>query len=235
MFKRGLSHIEVILAFILFVGAAVSAIYFFNPGNSSRLVSSSLDYAYREIIKNTSIDLLTYSIVINRTVAIPGVLAFNISGVPPNMNVATTNDNGLSFNSKRSNDLISVEADFVNNRFFILRLGEDINNSNSLPASSGIYNRTYYQISSVTSESLVSELRINLLKEAYQGNYPNLKNLFNLPGRINFGFSLIFADGSNLTAETNTYSKEVYANKKSVKVLRLNGKEEQADLITQVW
>ena len=61
MTKRGLTHIEVLLSFLIFMGFVVFALYFFSPFQTSRLVDSSLDYAFREIIKNTTIEIETYS------------------------------------------------------------------------------------------------------------------------------------------------------------------------------
>ena len=67
--KRGLGHIEAILAFVLFIGFLIFAFYFFSPfSGGNRLLDSSIDYAFREININTSIDMESYSVVINNDV-----------------------------------------------------------------------------------------------------------------------------------------------------------------------
>src|SRR3989338_3122764 len=65
MERRGISHIEVILSFILFVSAIGVALYFFSPFDSARLVKSSQEYAYREIVKNSSTNVEVYSVQVN--------------------------------------------------------------------------------------------------------------------------------------------------------------------------
>ena len=62
MNKRGISHIEMLLSFLIFAGFVIFALYFFSPFNASRLIESSLTYAKIEIIKNTTIEIESYSI-----------------------------------------------------------------------------------------------------------------------------------------------------------------------------
>jgi len=69
--KRGISHIEMILSFVIFVSAVGLALYFFSPTDSSRLVESTLGYSLREIGQNTSVTLEGVSIGINHS-ASPG-------------------------------------------------------------------------------------------------------------------------------------------------------------------
>ena len=61
MKKRGLSHIEVLFSFLIFVGFVMLALYFFSPFRSGRLVDTSLDYAMREVKKNVFVEVESFS------------------------------------------------------------------------------------------------------------------------------------------------------------------------------
>lgn len=64
MNKRGASHVEMIIAFVLFTGFLISALIFFSPTRTSRLVDSTLAYAFNEIQDASITRLTTYSIKI---------------------------------------------------------------------------------------------------------------------------------------------------------------------------
>jgi hypothetical protein len=74
------------------------------------------------------------------------------------------------------------------------------------------------------------------LKNDYNSNYLGLKEKFNLPNRVNFGFSLIFDDNSKIEGLRNVpRNTEVYSASGRVEVLRKDGKIEFANLVVRIW
>src|SRR3989344_282914 len=109
VYKKAGAHIEIILAFIIFFSVIGFALYFFSPLKSSRIVDSTLDYAFAEIIKNVSVDIDTYTVIINAGEGINAgeVAQLEIEGEEGNKNVRVTDDSGDVMLSKRSDDFVS--------------------------------------------------------------------------------------------------------------------------------
>src|SRR3989338_4636988 len=105
MRKRGIGHIEVILAFILFVGFLLFGLYFLNPLDSGRVLDSSLFYAKDAIKDNVSSNLLVYSIIIDSpsdAVSVP----LSIEGIDGG-GVRVERNNGLRHNSSYQDGKVS--------------------------------------------------------------------------------------------------------------------------------
>ena len=63
MEKRGVSNIEMVISFLMFIGFTFAALLLFNPTSSNdRMVDSSLNYAINAIVQNASIDIISYSV-----------------------------------------------------------------------------------------------------------------------------------------------------------------------------
>ena len=243
MEKEGISHIEVILAFILFISFLFFAWYFFNPFHNTRLLDSSLSYATTSIVDNASVTLTTYAVKINES-STDSYIMINISGIPENMNVDVRNDSWDSIQSSRSGDDISIlnaeiegqsfksgNAKIKDGDLLYIRFSEDFP---AVDSFTGTWIK--HEIASVTNERVISEKRILALNRSYYLDLSDLKESFNLPSRIDFGFGLIFSENDKITADT-TVSKglEVFSNSKRVEVLRIDGKMQFADLMVRVW
>jgi len=232
--KRGISHIEMVLSFIIFVSAVGLALYFFSPANSSRLVESTLTYSFREIGNNISISLDSVSVKINNDTNPPNDIAVNISGLSKAKNVRVETSGGSILESSKNGDVVSVTSDlgWASISLINILLSDDFTNG-SAPLSE--INESFYQISSTTSEDMLSEKRALSLKEEYDLNYVMLKEEFNLPNRIDFDFSLVLQNETINTEREIPDSFEIFSEKRRVKVLRDDGLREFADLVVRVW
>ena len=63
--KRGLSHIEVMISFVLFLSFVGFILFFFNPFTNSRLADSSLSYLENKFANDFSVELRQISIKIS--------------------------------------------------------------------------------------------------------------------------------------------------------------------------
>jgi hypothetical protein len=236
MNKRGISHVEMILSFVLFAGAIAFALYFFTPSDSNRLIDSSLTYSFREIDQNTSIGLSVFSVTINQSLILNNTISINISGVNESWISKVQMRDGALLSSYRQGDFIHINdpvgwigTDFITVSFS----GEFIGGS----PLSGDFSDDSFELGGSTSEKIVSELRFLDLNKSYSQDYIGLKEEFNLPYRVNFGFSLVFNDGKII--ETNRLvpdGLEVFSREKRVKVIRdQTGEIEFADLTVLVW
>jgi len=234
MDKRGISHVEIILAFVIFVAVVGFALYFFNPGDSTRLVETSLEYAFREISQNTSIPIETFSVVIDSAAIVGDNISLNFSGIDGNVRVEEYN--GTVLNSSHVGDLVHVQAaDWSAIELIFVMFGEEFYETPSLIEN---HNETYYEIGSSNMKDVLSEERFRSLVDAYDHDYFALKgeDHFNLADRANFGFSLEFDDGSSIDAQKDILSGlDVFVEAQRIEVLREDGDIVFSDLVVKVW
>jgi len=235
VYKKAGAHIEIILAFIIFFSVIGFALYFFSPLKSSRIVDSTLDYAFAEIIKNVSVDIDTYTVIINAGEGINAgeVAQLEIEGEEGNKNVRVTDDSGDVMLSKRSDDFVSFV--WGGEKLVLIEFSEDFVDSDlslDTPKSG-----SYYQIASSKTRRAISEKRVIKLNESYYTNYLGLKEDFNLPRRVDFAFLLILNNGDEIEASIQTPGeREVFSNSKRMEILRqADETSDFAELTVRVW
>lgn len=246
MLKRAVGNIEMIMSFLLFIGFLFVSLYFFTPGGgNNRLVDSSLDYALREIVQNTSIDLLTYSIKIN-DVAIgiggnPQVITIEfppeVMSIPDNYNVTAETYDGKKVQVNRDSiDKSKIYLSWAGNKFVLIRFAEDFSSDSPLPTAAPL-NTDYYTIASSSSRKIISEKKMLGLNNSYYSDYSSLKNSLNIPNQVDIGFNLKYDDGTMINAGRyipnglNVYSTLVHRETTLQKTNSLN----YGDLSVQIW
>ncbi len=244
MEKRGISHIEVMLSFLIFIGFVIFAFYFFSPSQTSRIVESATSYAFREIIENTNTEVESYYVKMDVSGMGSGseFRKIKISGVDNIKNVRAENRHGTFVESRRegASDNINFKADSVHDGdpsegFAIFRFSEDIN-PGSGPSGGGQLNDDEYSIISSDKIKFMSEKKIKALNASYYDNYEKLKQQFNLPSSVNFEFNIVFDSGEEIEAKRERpEGVEVFSNVRRVEILREDGSVIFADLILRIW
>jgi hypothetical protein len=234
--KQGFSHIEVILSFVIFVGFLIFAYFFFSPFETGRTLKSSIDYTQREISDYVKAELESYSVAIDPSVPL-GVIGVNIARPSNDHNAKVILSDGTLVNylitTGTSGDIIYFNKPFDN--YVKIVYGYDF-----LPGterSSMILDKDKYQISSSDSLKVYTENNFTKLKNEYETDYLGLKTNFNVPNRVDFGFTLKLKDNSELIAEKEIPSNlEVITHVDRIEIIRsISGDLEYADLITKVW
>ena len=245
MNKRGISHIEMLLSFLIFAGFVIFALHFFSPFNASRLIEPSLTYAKIEIIKNTTIEIESYSISldVSNSNDLNSVVQIEIEDYDASKEVQAKNRNGdivlaegvgssnhIKFNTSNVYDTDPTKG------FAIFRFGEGLI-ENPPPGGGGNNMIGTYTIISSEKEKFISESRIINLKTAYEKNYESVRNAFNLPSRANLEFEVAFSTTEKISAQRplRPQSEEMFVNSKRIEVLRNTGEIQFADLKVRVW
>ncbi len=235
MRKRGASHIEVILAVILFIGFVGVALYFFSPANSNRIVDSSLSYVFSEVKKNTTVDLEVYSVkLLIETKPKISITMEEINDIENKKRERVENKDYQLLNSRKDGNTIYIERN--GNDFFYIMISEDfrggvLDRGNPIPPEA-------YKKGITSSRKVISEKRVERLRDRYDNNengYTDLKREFNIPGRVEFSFELLFYDGSKIGPEREVEGSEVFSKNENVEVLRNDGTREFAVLRVKVW
>ena len=229
--KIGASHVEMILAFVIFIGFLIFALIFLNPLDNSRLLDSTLIYAYDEVSKNISVPMYVYSVtgfsVPDSKIRIP------IEN-PEGSGIKVEDYNGNTLNSGYDNGNVIVERGSQN--FIRIFISDDFERGSELGGTQ--LSEGDYKISSSDIRHVISERLIKELKDNYEEDYDNLKSptRFNLPRRTDFAFSLVFDNGNEVSADIGTPEDiEVVAKRERVETIRLDDSIVFADLIVKIW
>jgi hypothetical protein len=235
--KKGISHIEVILAFLLFITAVGFGLYFFNASNNSGLVDTTLIYAFREIEQNTSTTIEVFSVKVNGSLILTDSLALNFSGIAGNSSVESYDGGILDSSRGGTNDeIVYVSSpNWAGEDVLFVVFSEEFQDDGVLASE---HNESYYKIGSSEIRDVISERKFRILNESYYADYRALKGRdgFNLPDRADFGFTLRFDDGGVIVSEKDIPDGfEVFSETKRVEVLEEDGSRSFADLIVKVW
>ena len=237
MKKRGFSHVEAILSFLLFIGFLTFAFFFFSPFSGNRVLDSSIVYASNEVSNNVTTGLESYSIVIDEN-TIENVVRLDIDTSLSDVGVRVENSQGEVVDSKIIviDDMEQVYFDRSSDRFFVVMFNENFSVGDLAGDGSLLIEGVNYTISSSEKREVLSEARISALKVNYENDYVELKKNFNLPNRIDFSFILEFNFTDKILTEREIpESLEVISVQERVEVVREDGRITFANLITKVW
>ena len=226
-----------ILSFLLFLGFISFAFYFFSPFHNPRTLQSSLDYAFDEIVTNVSITLARYSMIFpgdceNKTIK------FTKTPLPEG-NIKMYDLNGTYIGGWKMYEGSYDWCFSANVSFVEILVSEEFTYQGATcpePADTACG-----KVSSSENKKVISKKKLNALYDNYYNlstqSYLDLKDSFNLPGSVNFGFSLISEEGGTLiNAERNIPTNlEVISKKDRVEVVIDNKGVIFADLVVRVW
>jgi hypothetical protein len=235
MERRGAGHIEIILAFVLFVAFVGIALYFFSPTNTSRLVDTALIYTFDEVEDNATMEIDVVGVKMN---VLDPVIAVVILDIDTEKKVRVEDGDGNILSSGREGNKVTInrgDADFVFVMFAedFMDMGEPGVNHES----------NYYEIASTDTREVFSEKRFMALRENYlesDATYRSIKEEFNLPDRVDFGADLLLTE-SDGTVTTISLDKakperfEVFSDSKRIEVLRESGELSFGELRVKIW
>jgi len=226
--KKGATHIETILAFVIFIGFLGFAFYFFSPFESNRTLDTTLEYVCTEIERNTSVELESYSVVIDE--GFESIVRFGISS--DLLGVRVEDYDGVKLPAKYESG--NVVVDRGSNSFLNVIFGEEFTNDEvsggiPLPAEN-------YTISSSEKLEVFSESMLLGLSESYNDDYVGLGEAFNIPRRVDFDFRVAFDEGGEVVAEREIpEGLEVTSKVERVEILRTSGEIVFSSLRVKVW
>tara|TARA_Y100000310_G_C20450424_1_gene700442 strand:- start:212 stop:901 length:690 start_codon:yes stop_codon:yes gene_type:complete len=229
MKKRGAGHVEILISFVLFIGFIGLAFFFFNPSNSSRVVSSALDYTLIEVSDSiiTSVDFygIKHNSSCNSTIGV------NIGSETIGKNVRAFKPSGGTVPSSISGNFVFI--DFQTEDFINIVLSEEI--AAGIAAGVGDTDDFCYEIASTDSREIFSEKKANALVSTYDLDYNSLKEQFNLLSRMDFSFELVLPSKSITASKEIPQDLEVFSDVESKETITEQGELVFADLIVKIW
>ncbi len=242
MNKRGITHIEILLSFLIFVGFVIFALYFFSPLQNSRFIESSLSYTIREIDNDAKVNLRTYSVKLPENKPPEDYASVKIpEGITNSESVRVEDYLGKEVKSgKSASDKVFFELDKFyqgnNAQIAYIKISDGFTFTDSLNSPPDPGDVIEPQIISSNEIDLISEDKMKELVNSYDNNYEDLKTRFKLP-RINFVFYLVLSDFTIVPVNKKTAPEDIdiYSKEERVDVLRSDGRTGFADLKVTIW
>ncbi|MEK6810964.1 MAG: hypothetical protein AABX96_00485 [Nanoarchaeota archaeon] len=230
--RRGLSHIEFVISFVIFVVFIAFAFMFFSPLQSNRTLKSTLDYAWLEVDDATKNKLETYSVFITSGASGGDEVAVIID-VPNDYNASVEDIEGKLIDSYKSPN---GAVHFSNPDENFVRIKYSPVFPNGAPINGTLLGADDYSISSSEVEELHFERLFDNLNKSYFSNYTALKKKFNLPNRMNFGFVAKFNETYEITALRNIPEEsEVLSKNERFQAVSKSGIKKYVDVRVLVW
>ena len=233
MEKRGVSHVEFILSFLLFIGFLLSILLFFDPFDNNDILDVSLNEVSDSIIKQVSKEIIIYSVVVDQAVTEP-IIEFTIPNINSDYKVRVEDYNGNVLPSSfDGTDVVVDRTSSLDPGFLKVKFSDAFDPSSPAPSGSST---TVVTIASSNIKNISTEFGFNVLKTQYVTDYSTLKTDLGLPPGINFAFEVKFDDGTGIIASNSIPSGvDVFVDKDRIEIIRGDGKSEFADLSVKVW
>lgn len=189
--KRGASHVDIILSFVLFVSFIIFIFIVFNPFKISLETISDLDITEKKILENLSVNLSAFAIRILDSVysSYSGESCFSIDSVNQPLELlplVMVDKNGLLVNTKVQGGKIYFEN---SGDFYTLYHSEELE-SNEFSASSCFDLAVNdYKIGVIKFYEIVSYSKLINLRDDYNGDYDGLKQTLGLENDFNIDIS----------------------------------------------
>lgn len=231
--KKGVSHLEMIISFIIFAGFVLFLLLYFpirNPQGSS----VALDDAERGILDFVNLRIVYYTIVLNNTGNLPKDGCFNLSSELRNISVRNETDEILDAYSDSKNNYIQLSGKFYT--IYSSSLFYEKNPGN-LVSCLILEEIKGYTIGITRVYNIVSYEKISLLKNSYEHDYSSLHDKLGIPIKNDFGFVLRDTNGKEVmkAVKQRPSRAEVFARDIPVQVAHNNGTFNYFILNVQAW
>jgi len=235
MNKKGVSHLEMIISFIIFSGFVLFLLIYFpitNPGGNSM----ALDYAEKGVLDFVNMKMIYYTIALDDSIIpnLPSEGCFNLSSELRNISVRDETDNIIDAYSDSKNNYIQISGKFYT--IYSSSLFYEKNPGN-LVSCTVLKEIEHYLIGTTRVYNIVSYEKISQLRNNYEHDYSSLHDRLGIPVKNDFGFILRDTEGKEImkAVKQKPNRAEVFARDIPVQVAYNNGTFNYFILNVQAW
>ena len=223
--KRGASHIEVILSFVIFLGFLMFLIAMFNPFSSSSR-GDNLDYVERAIRNSTEVELEFATLGLESEQ--PGGKCFYLDYYLKN-SIYVKNESLDNLASLNSESRIYLENSGT--FFYIYSSMEFVSEAFDIAECKKLKNIDYH-LGLYRNYSVISFNKLSLLNQDYNSNYPELKSRLGIKGEFAFN---VRDTSRNSILNLNSQGGNVYSREVPIQIVYGNGTLKYAIMTVQTW
>ena len=231
--KKGISTVEIIVSFTIFMGFVVFIFLYLNPikQNISGPLLTALDVGFRD---QAMTDLREWPVAVNKSNA-PGCLKFSIPFESKgNISVKDINDNTLTYRINLAADPTqsTIDIGHIDDKLYRLIQSDEIDsvNSNSL---SDCQTPLQFSLSVERIERIYSYKKLVAINDSYYNDYAGLKQKLDFPITSDFGI-IITSDQANFTMQKNIPNVQIKVRTFPAEILK-NDKKLKATISLLVW
>jgi hypothetical protein len=235
--KKAISHVEVIISFIIFVSFVSFLFVVFNPFKYATDSKVSLDITENKILENVSTNLKVFSIKINSTIypLISSSDCFKIENKRDIRNFIIRNLTGDIINASIQGDDVKFEN---KGEFYRVYVSDEIEEISLLSGVCIDVEEGNYTLGVTRNYKVISNKFLHILFENYNNDYEKLKD--NLGIKNEFYMQVMEnARTSNTILEALERYKpqgiEIRARTVPIEILNKNGNLKPAVINIQVW
>ena len=255
MKQRGIGHVEVVLAFFLFVSALLFIISFFDIGTDKRSGEALLAYARNQVQTHAETTLKSYSIILKpETLAQQGNPSLITVELPDELTnaqhirVEAVRVDGLDVRASRKHPTnlkqIAFDRGALGTSAYRVIVSEDFDmvEATFIPP---LHNPAFFStVSKYPDSRLLSEKKLKLLQEMYTKEYQTFREALELGRQTNVRFTIEWEqkDAAGIgkqyfiKAERAIPSRvDVTASHVRQELLLTTGERVFADVLIQVW
>ncbi len=228
--KKGTSHVEVIMSFIIFISFITFMMIIFNPFKAISANTSVLSVAESKIVNYVYSNLTVSSVILNSS--------FNsnagcIYARFPSLNKIVVKDtNGEIVNANRTTDDVYLE--YAGERVYRIYSSEELEEKNFVVSGCYKLDESNYTIGITRNYKRISYSNLVKLNEDYNNNYEQLKKNLNLTN----DFTFVIREGSVVMFEGSRYKPRginLIAKDIPIEILDKNATLNNAILNLLVW
>lgn len=248
MEKRGVGHVEIILAFLIFISSVLFIFYYFNVGKITANNDATLAFLEEHLGQITRVELSTTTFVVDSAhtqdivkVHLPAPL---LTGQSVRAEDYERNRLQSKIGSDRQTIYVDRHVNLLKTQFIRILASSDIDETMSLIDMSAVDSTHISALEGTSTDNrqILSERQLLRLNATYYYNYIKLKKTdIGLSDRTDFAFKIRLpnVDGGEtlINAERTVPSRvEVSALTRRLEVLRSgDGRRVFADFVIRVW
>lgn len=188
--KRGMSHIEMVLAFVLFIGAAGFAVFLLRASLTQQEADIQSDILLERIIQQLSTSVTKQLFVVNVTLVEPYYTLTLPSN--PSLPLRVVSLQGIPIQAAQQGTTLTIAREGGTSIYLLSSAGLTPLPSNVLlPTQPGTGT-----FGAEREEQMVSEQAAHLLAQQYVSSYPSLQQSLALPFGITFSFRITNGTGT---------------------------------------
>jgi hypothetical protein len=235
--KKAISHVEVIISFVIFVSFVSFLFIIFNPFKFVSDTKVNLDITEKKIFDNITINMEVFSIKINSTIypIIALEECFEIEDTRDINNFVMKNLSGKISNASKQGDNIRFEN---KGGFYRVYISEEITEHNFNSGSCKKINYTNYTLGVSKNYEVISNKSLYLFFENYELDYEKLKNNLGLKNEFYLQVIENSKDQKIILKALERYKPqgiEIMARSIPIEILDEKGNLNPAIINIQVW
>ncbi|MFH1307340.1 MAG: hypothetical protein ABIH72_00630 [archaeon] len=229
MNKRGMSHIEMIASFLIFVGFLLFLLAFLNPIKESPINENLLDLAERGIIERGSVEIFKAQMYLKQPYS--GCFGYDLDV----SSVVVFNEKGNILQADYSGGYLYIDA--TSGELFTIHSFMDLEENTFSPGSCSIFDEENVTLGLSKNSKVIYFNRLSNFSQEYNDNYESVRNSVNLPSRNDFGFILRTSGGNEIirAMKSTPSGLNAVAREIPVEVLYRNGTISYAVLNVRIW